>query len=308
MTFKWPGIPADSSPSSEIADFAELVCIRDGAVSATAVQKAVSRLAENEYEDGVPEIDPEETVVESAFNEIENRFEAANGGYPFDIGELGNHISITGDSCDPRHFIYRFLLLATRLDMRRERMQSGLDGTKLFERLCAQVAKAYFGDRAEAMVFGTATTRGNIKDRVNDLCNRINEGGGFFNRDDATPNAKDGKLDVVVWKPFKDDCHGKILGFGQCKTGTAYHRLLSELQPDTFCSKWMRDAPAVNPVRMFFVSEALQRTSWYSTVREAGLLLDRCRIVDYCENVSIDLMRDIEKWCAGAAGYAELAA
>lgn len=301
MTFKWPGTPSDSSLPHEIADFAELVCIRDGAISATAVQKAVSRLAENEYEAGVPEIDLEESVVEAAFNEIEIRSHASNGGYPFEIGALGHRISAAFQPRDSRHSVYRFLLLATRLDMQRRRTHCNLDGTKLFERLCAQVAETYFGDRSEAMVFGTATTRGNIESRVNNLCERIKEGGGFRNRDNAAPTAKDGKLDVVVWKSFNDDCHGKLLGFAQCKTGTSYDDAFPELQPDAFCSKWMHNLPAVNPVRMFFITDSLSRTSWYSTVRDAGLLLDRCRMIDYCNCVSANLLRDIQHWINGAS-------
>ena len=51
--------------------------------------------------------------------------------------------------------------------------------------------------------------------------------------------AKDGKLDIVVWRRFADGRPGQLIGFGQCKTGTSWPDDLTKLQPEGFCAKWM---------------------------------------------------------------------
>lgn len=105
----------------------------------------------------------------------------------------------------------------------------------------------------------------------------------------------------MVWKHFTDRLPGKLIAFGQCKTGTHYRDTLTQLQPDSFCRKWFRSSPAVVPVRMFFVAEALSRSNWYDTASDAGLLFDRCRIVDFCDNVQMTVLARMKGWTAAAA-------
>ncbi len=185
--------------------------------------------------------------------------------------------------------------------MNTNRRYSDYDGTLLLEELAAEVAREYIGARADSLVFGTAAEAAGFPDKVNDLCNKMGEGGGFVNRDKSPPSAKDGKLDVVVWKGFADGAAGKLIGFGQCKTGTHYKSQLAQLQPSSFCQKWMRDQPAFMPIRMFFIAEALSRGHWYSTVSDAGLLFDRCRIIDFCDSVTPETLGKIKAWTEAAA-------
>ena len=46
-----------------------------------------------------------------------------------------------------------------------------------------------------------------------------------------------------------------------------------KLQPEVFCAKWMRQRPAVLPVRLYFVADRVI-DSWYDTCVEGGILLD----------------------------------
>ena len=121
-----------------------------------------------------------------------------------------------------RHAIYKYLLLATRLNMKDDRRHAGCDGAHLFEELAAESARCYLGDRSESLVFGTAAGTAGFSGKVDDLCARLGEGGGFRNPDDVAPTERDGKLDVVAWKSFSDRRPGKLIAFGQCKTGTHY--------------------------------------------------------------------------------------
>ena len=298
--FKWPGAPSARPREYELADYMELICWRDKVMSATSLSKLLGRLDENDYSDGVPEEEEASQIVEDAYCEIERRCEACRGGYPFVIGNKGYTLHASKCVGNRKHVIYKYMLLATRLNMKSNRCHAGMNGAFLFEKLAAEAAREYFGARAESLVFGTASDA-RFCEKVNDLCRRIREGDGFENCDEAAPTAQDGKLDVVVWKHFTDGRPGKLIAFGQCKTGTNYRDTLTQLQPDSFCKKWLRSSPVLNPIRMFFVSDALSRSHWRSKSVDAGLLFDRCRIVDFCDDINEDVLTKVATWTAAAA-------
>ena len=312
--FKHPGVPTVRAPAHELADFAELAAWRDGSVSTTGLSRVLGRIEENDYGDGVPEEDEADHDAEEAYVEIEARSQACgkNASYPFLIGIRGSTLARCAGELNRRQLVYLYLLLATRLNMRDNRRHAGIDGTSLFEKLCAGVARTYLGSRAESMVFGTTSGTGGFRARVADLCHRLGEGNGA--KDAVSPNVRDGKLDVVAWKSFADSWQGKLIIFGQCKTGTEYRDTLTQLQPDAFCAKWLRERPATLPMRAFFISEALSRSGasarhqWYERSIDAGLLFDRCRTVDFCDSVTDDVLKEVRTWTEAAAKNNELPA
>lgn len=303
--FKWPGEPSPSDEAHELADYVELVAWRDGSMSAVALIRFLGRREDPDYSTGVPEEDEADTVVEDAFGEIERRREACAGDYPFVLDDSGAIVKRqggrTGGQANAMHAIYEYLLLATRLDMKNDRRHGGHDGTKLLEELAAETARSYLGSRSESMVFGTAASAGGFPARVNELCSRMDEGGGFANHGSTASRQQDGKLDVVAWTPFSDRLPGQLIMFGQCKTGTHYKDQLAQLQPDAFCRKWLRTQPAVTPTRAFFLSEALPRSGWRNSAVDAGVLFDRCRIVDFARDASDRLLTRIRAWTRTAA-------
>jgi len=58
--------------------------------------------------------------------------------------------------------------------------------------------------------------------------------------------------------------------------------------------------PPVPPVRLFFISESLLRNQWYEFTAEAGILFDRCRIMDYLPVAEIEestsFLSQIKAW------------
>jgi hypothetical protein len=114
--------------------------------------------------------------------------------------------------------------------------------------------------------------------------------------DNARVTANDDKLDAVAWVPFTDSLPGQLIVFGQCKTGSNWGGLVDQLQPENFVKKWMREPVLVNPIRAFCVSEAVDRSRWKGICVSAGILLDRCRMVDFSENVDRKLITRIAKW------------
>lgn len=313
--FKWPSLPSPRAYPYEIADFAELVCWRDARASAQEVSRALGRLEENDYSEGVLEEDEidgiiQEGIIQEACGELEQRHSGCQGGYPFQIGRRGSTLKDRQDSTSDKHIIYKYLLLATRLNMDTKRNYAGIDGTKILEDLAAVVAREYFGARAESLVFGTASGTSNFPQRVDHLCGRLGEGGGFQSGRSRSTMTKDGKLDVVAWKPFTDNLPGKLIGFGQCKTGTNYKDTLTQLQPGVFREKWLNSALIVSPIRMFFVSEALPSSAQlrFDISIEAGLTFDRCRIVDFCGTVEPELLTRVKEWTSAAAAANDLPA
>ena len=304
--FKWPGAPSAHASEHELADYAELICWRQGSTSSTALSRLLGRLEDNDYSDGVPEEETTDTDVEESYTEIEQRVIACRDGYPFKIMKPGYTLQANQEGENHKHLIYKYLLLATRLHMDNNRCHADIDGALLLEELAAEVAREYLGVRAESLVFGTAAGETGFREKIDELCKQMKEGSGFVSRVRTPPREQDGKLDVVGWKHFTDDLPGKLIVFGQCKTGTNYKSTLTQLQPDSFCRKWLQSPLVITPVRMFFVSEALPRGDWYNVSSDAGLLFDRCRIVDFCDNISTDVLEKVRAWTAAASEATEL--
>lgn len=318
--FKWPGVPSPQASAHELADFVELNAWRDGLASVAGRSNISARLRENDYSGGVPEEeedlelantsdmaiqsgdDAEQPVVVcEEYHEIQRRAGSCGEGYPFDMSRHGQTLRRAFNPDNAKHTIYQYLLLATRLNMSNNRVHGDLDGRVIFEKLSAEVGRNYLGQRALNFVFGAVNTTNSFADKINDLCQQLGEGGAFVNRNEDPPTEQDGKLDVVAWKPFSDLLAGKLIVFGQCKTGTDYKDTLAQLQPDAYGRKWFRDQPVVTPVRAFFVSEALLRSRWHNFAVDSGLLFDRCRIVDFCDDISPNTLNKVITWTIAAA-------
>lgn len=308
MMFKWPDIPSERASAHEIADFVELTAWRDESVSAIEMSQSIARGAELDYSSGLPEEDEEWAMgqnLHDAYSEIGHRMISCGKahGYPFTLEGSESALKMHTRNTCYQHLVYRYLLLATRLGQGGNYRFASISGTDLFEELCAQIAKSYLGDRAESLVFGTASG-GSFRAKVMDLTQQLREGAGA--KDNISSNTKDGKLDVVAWKPFADQNSGKLILFAQCKTGTRYRHTVTQLQLGQFCQKYMLEQPSITPMRAFFVSEALPRSGvssqreWYQLATDSGLIFDRCRIIDYCDSLEDSTIEKIRKWTIAA--------
>ena len=91
-------------------------------------------LEENDYSGGVPEEEKVPQIVEEAYLEIERRKEACRDGYPFVVGEQGYTLHASQKAGNHKHIIYKYLLLATRLNMNDNREHADIDGSHSFLR------------------------------------------------------------------------------------------------------------------------------------------------------------------------------
>lgn len=303
--FKLPNPPSPQAESHELADFAELLAWELGTTSVREVAAVLGRLDENQNNVGC-EDDSDELASEldEVMNEIERRQSACGRGYPFALDLEGTVLRHGNDDQDARSHIYRYLLLSTRLNMQSHRVHADIDGTVLLEELAAHVLRCYLGlTRARALVFGTASA-GKFEAKVNNLCDELGEGGKFRALDSGSVDANDDKLDAVAWVPFSDRCKGQLVIFGQCKTGTNWNDQITHLQPGGFIKRWMREPFLLDPLRAFCVSEAMDRSRWCGASIYAGLIFDRCRIVDFCDDLGSDVLSRIKTWTAAARGTA----
>lgn len=306
--FKLPDdIPNIRADISDIVDFYETQCLRSdhGRTSYREIFCAVSS-GDDEIE--IAGIDDENDFFnnekfEEVCSEIQRRIQSCGGKYPFYLEDKGYVLKLKPSKEDWEMICYTYLLLATRLNMNTNRVHSGIDGTLLFEKFSAEVAKKYWGERAESLVFGTAKL-GGFSTKIDELCNKIGEGSGFKNRNTSAPKEKDAKLDVVVWKSFNDKQQAKLIGFGQCKTGTNWEEHVSQLQPDSFCRSWFESLPAVSPVRLYFICDTFPSTEWYSKASSTGIIFDRLRIMDYLPSTfDGDIGSQVKKWVKAAMAF-----
>lgn len=303
MTFKFPNnIPAIDDRLNELTDFAECLCLLKGQISQTEISSILGRGDDNFNDEGCDDDDDMRNErLDEVMNEIDWRSRACSGGYPFLLDDTGSSI-VYDTEPHPRSSIYLYLLLCTRLNMKKDRCHDGIDGALVLESLSAHVLKNYLGTkRAKSLVFGTSE-QGGFCNKINKLGLALGEGNAYKSRV-AEENAKDGKLDVVGWIPFTDELQGKLIIFAQCKTGTNWKDDIAQLQPSNFISKWFSDQFTVDPMRAFLISEAPNRASWYNHCKDAGLLFDRCRIVDFCDDIPPDLLDTIQRWTQSACDH-----
>lgn len=301
--FKLPNSPSPQAEVHELADFVELLCWDHGLASKREIVAYLGRVDDNDSNIGCDDDDDENSEsLDEVMNEIERRAVACGGGYPFRLDLEGTVLRYDAESTGHRSILYRYLLLSTRLNMKDNRVHAVIDGADLLEEVAAHALKSYLGGtRARAFVFGTAASHG-FQDKVDALCRELREGAGFRSLDHAPVQANDDKLDAVAWVPFSDSLPGQLIAFGQCKTGSNWGGLVAQLQPDTFIKKWMREPILVNPIRAFCISEAADRSRWKGTCTAAGILLDRCRLIDFSDNLPLDLLDRVSRWTTAAKG------
>ncbi|MBA4241439.1 MAG: hypothetical protein C0448_11990 [Sphingobacteriaceae bacterium] len=299
--------PTSNDSLEEIADYIEVKAILAGnhTVSTKEIIKEFLKSADEHETNGVNDLeDIINEKIEPITDEINRRIVGTNNKYPFELLYNGTVIKFTGFN-DSYSYLYSYLLYATRLNMRDNKVFQAIDGTQLFEYLSALAAQTYFGDKSKNIVFGTSVA-GGFEEKVNQLCQDIGEGGNFVNHHNDQVDEQDGKLDIVSWTDFSDKKTAKLLGFGQCKTGTSWETARFELQPSTFCKKWFRIQPIHDPIRMYFISDIAPMAKWNIRAYDSGILFDRLRIMDCLpENIEANLYNKIKLWTDSAIAFAK---
>lgn len=310
MPFKIPGLPSKQCGVHELGDYIEWQAWLSEQTSVRTILAEIGRLDDNFDNEGCEDdADEAAEVLEEVMIELEGRQRACNGGYPFTISDTGT--LLISQRCESvEALLYRFMLLATRLRMDRDREFEGIRGDLLFEEICAQILRNYLGysvsaeraGRSRCLTFGTSRSV-SFSDRVDDLCRAIGEGDRFEGWDPGPALAQDGKLDAVSWIPFSDGKPSQIAVFAQCKTGSSdsWKGKLGELKPTAFLKSFtLKRAYQLDPIPAFFVAEAANPSEWNEITSRAELFFDRCRIVDFGHSIDIETVAQMRKWTDAA--------
>jgi len=301
-----------TDPVEDLADWLEIRTFRDRDGNSSHVE-LLRALRMSGTEDALDEEDetdagyerwedPYEAAVESAFTEIEDRFNACGaerGMYPFELEE--DCIALAKET---RASVYTFLLLLSRYG--HSAGSKNAEGAKLFEEVCAKVAEEYIGGAhisVKSRVFGfpRRVLPARFEDALQKLCDELQEGTGPRDRPTSS-DQKDAKLDIVAWRDFDDARPGKLIIFGQCATGRNWNQKLSDLQPSVWCDFWMQDRPAVLPVPMFFVPHRVSLRDWLRSSFFGGILFDRCRIARHSSLIGPPLRNELAAWSKDVLG------
>lgn len=285
--------PSSDRNCSELADYLEIQCLlnEEGSYSITAAASSMG-IIEDDDSDNEEKIE----TLKSALNEVDERWKKTNQKYPFQTSQ--NSINDKHELSSTIREIYIFLLLATRLNMQVNKVQNGIDGTAIFEKLCAEVLRNYFGKNARAFVFGTGASSSNkFQEKIESFIKYIGEKCSFRWPIGSMHCEKDGGIDVVAFIPFSDGQQGKFIALGQCKTGTSWRIQLSNLKPQSFVDKYITPNFTFTPIAIFMVCESFYE-NWEEHQRNcSGLLFDRNRIMEYVPlEMDSELLNQIKEW------------
>jgi len=300
MTYKIKSLPSPRAYKEEKADFWEIQSIQNPGlfISRTNIVSTLSKGADEISHDGIESEDDDiDDGLDSVFEELEKRLKYTNGKYPFTITKSSLKIL---DENTIFKLVYQYLILCTRLNMKTNKVQNGIDGTQTFEKLCSYIAFKYFGHESISFVFGTAEP-GSFGTKTKDLIKRIGEGTSFKNPNNNPPTANDDAIDVVVYRNFSDERIGKIIGFCQCKTGTHWRSDIRKLNPSEFCSRWLLTDPVLIPIPIVFICDTLNEDFSFYTSQQNYLVFNRFRIIQFVEeDIPKDLLDEITNWVEGA--------
>jgi hypothetical protein len=297
-------IPSPRANIVELTDYIEIECLKKKNASMSFLEILKSLDTSDDYQENERDEDNflrdniEEPRIVDALSEVESRYSHCKAKYPFQL--VDGKVAFT--KVNPNvNLIYIYLLMATRLTMggkSPEKVFASIDGTVLFEKLCEEIVKSYWGERSSSVLLGTA--EGNqFEKKVENLISRLKEGGEFKNLDGLTPTENDGSVDIVVWKPFSDCRCSQVIGFAQCKTGDSWYSELRKLQPSTFVDTWFAESLNLVPINVFMVADVVRE--YHRKTFMDLLFFDRCRLMDFLPtNVSDALLDEIRIWTTEA--------
>lgn len=302
MGYKYDNIPSKRAYKEETADFWEIEAIRRrNYVSIIDINKIIAKEFDEFQHDGIDSEEDEFNMeLEDIFLHLQERVDFTDRNYPFSFSAGYNSLFFNGLT-ETSDYLYLFLLLCTRFNMQTHKVQKGIDGTLLFEHICANTIRNFFGNNTQSYVFGTGV-QGSFKAKINDFITKVGEGRSFKNSNFNPSTKNDDGVDIVAWKDFADKKIGKLIGFGQCKTGTTSWRDgIHKLKPSQFCSNWLSMSPVFEPIPIVFLADTMNDEFNFYTAQKGFLVFNRFRIMEYgVLGLSSKIQSEMKDWVVGA--------
>lgn len=231
-----------------------------------------------------------ERVIGKVQEEIERRAGILGDAYPFEMsdGVLRYKRSDLG--------FYEFCLAACMA----ETITAG-DFVHLprdFERFVALVVRAYMGPHSFVLHVGAPREK-EVGSGFYDAMLKLHEVSGEWrwNPEEGLPDehrmSGDEGVDFIVWKSPLDQRPGQIFLLGQCACGDDWEDKFHDLDLKRF-GKWFRQDVFPEPIRVFATPHHVTNQMLREAHREAGLVLDRARLVLIASHLTSDA--DIVAW------------
>ncbi len=225
----------------------------------------------------------DEEILDSAIGELSRRTLLYGDSSPFQLN---------GSNVEPKYYWESKpeLMLCLIFSLRGvERVAGQDDGTKLFERLSGEAAKAYLVGEAEVIGFPNGA---HLIRQIEQLSQKTHELLGIRQPD---PQDKDKGVDVVAWKPHGDHRENQVVLLLQCAAGANFfEKKQISLRAWKELIHW-----SVDPIRGIMIPHIPAKEEWHDIMNDYDLIFDRVRIFKalYDISPSEDLRRDILSWC-----------
>ncbi len=301
MGYKFKSGITRNANQNEVADYWEVECLKRADHSASVLdvrkERGISDDIQETDDDDIVDIKLEDED-QTATEELIRRISGCNGRYPFNLIGPGHNLVFTPLE-NQEEFGYLFLLAATRSNMRSDKVHDGIDGTHLFEEICALALRRFLGQRSKSIVFGTGSDGGFVAS-LEMLRKELREVTLHPPLKSDTYPPQDDKLDVVAWIPFTDDLPSKLMCFAQSKTGTGWQKYTTQLTIEGFVTRWFSRQPAIKPIPTFMITDSVIVGDFHHRATP-NLLFDRCRIAEYMDFTGEEeLFSRVIKWTKAA--------
>jgi hypothetical protein len=261
----------DASPSGneEIADWIELAILAGG-------QKGNANHKIQSWASDWANLT--ELQVASGLKAMERRSNLLGPRYPFQVNEFA---VIFDQSMEVS--IYTYLLLITRpgTSVSWQSPVPTQEESDLFEEVVALSLKDYLGEPAEAIPFGWPSKFGRPAEfplAIEWIAGKMGlKLGGAF----RPPRRKDGGVDVVAWKPFKDRRSGFPIYLVQCTLQKEYVSKSRDIDLRIWAGWLEMDR---DPITILAIPRSISPGESWNEVTANSIIFDRFRLVESLNN------------------------
>lgn len=230
-----------------------------------------------------------EIQVDLVLQEMARRLDIIGRTYPFQPSPTGMRYFESGETLP-----YIFLLCISTSKSLRDR--SSLTETDvMFDYLVLDALKKYFGKSGQGVRFAWPTTEGRPPDFVQAIAWLSEKMDVPIGRGKQRPKSKDGGVDLVVWKPFKDKKIGFITILAQCTIQVDWFPKRKDIVTDVWQGHLDFGKEPVTSLAIPFVVPS-QFDKWDELRRTINLVVDRLRICELLENEDISNRAQLEEW------------
>jgi hypothetical protein len=221
------------------------------------------------------ELNASEATVSSALAVMQNRAKALGDDYPFGV----NAVSVRSVSTPSRVPYLTLLFMSPGSPWRQLAPADELtDTASRFEELVRVGLSNFWGEGGHALLFGYPSKEGRPQEfnqAVRWLADRVGLRVGIGYR---PPRRKDGGVDVVAWRPFKDGRSGFPILLAQATIQKETFTKTSDIDSRLWAS-WL--AMDVDPLRALCLPGTVRRQGpEWDQLSSVVLVLDRIRIME----------------------------